>query len=108
MKNILTQQKKIFETKDSKPFASQLYLDISPFFHLFMFFVFIITSLYIVKKKKNKIKIFLYIYQGFKKTFLMLYINIYIYIYTYIYTYILYIYMSKVLLYKKDGKRHYV
>ena len=33
----------------SKPFASQLYLDES-FFYLFMFFFFVITSLYLVKK----------------------------------------------------------
>ena len=43
-KNILIQQRKKFETKDSKPFPSQLYLDMS-FFILFLWFFMIITSL---------------------------------------------------------------
>ena len=36
LKSSLTQQKKTFQSKDSKPFASQLYLDI--WFFLFIFF----------------------------------------------------------------------
>ena len=60
MKNILIQQKKKFETKDSKPFASQLYLDILYHF-LKILFVFFMLLLGVLKKMKNKKQFFVHI-----------------------------------------------
>ena len=101
LKIILTQQKKKFEIKDSKPFVSQINLDISFSFTIIIIIIIIIniiiiivvvvvviiylgffshTSLYIVKIQFKKKKKGFCTYQGFKKKFLLLYTYIRVFI----------------------------